>query len=296
MGNGFCNDGNNERPIWRNEDGQKWNWDDSNTISADGSDPSCALKCAVDSSCLGYMTEDMKKCAFITQKEQNDYEISSVDSEKRNHCFRKTAGYKYMGNGFCNDGNNERPIWRNEDGQKWNWDDSNTISADGSDPSCALKCDADSSCLGYMTEDMKTCAFITQKEQIGYDISSVDSEKRNHCFKKRVVYSTKDSGYCEDDNLFTIRSMPQCQMAVNAFFSPTTIPPHPGMPSDGYTGTGTGRPGGCLANGAHGRYVNGKWNGDKVAANGWEFYNDKTGPCGVYDYHCVCASRVLTEG
>jgi len=91
-------------------------------------------------------------------------------------------GYTLVGNGWC----------RNSFGSRLgtNFDDSMNahVSADGRADSCEERCDANSNCIGYMTEDKAKCQLLFDTDNNAADgIHGADTETRNYCWKKNVA-------------------------------------------------------------------------------------------------------------
>jgi len=91
-------------------------------------------------------------------------------------------GYTLVGNGWC----------RNSFGSRLgtNFDDSMNahVSADGRADSCEERCDANSNCIGYMTEDKAKCQLLFDTDNNAADgIHGADTETRNYCWKKNFA-------------------------------------------------------------------------------------------------------------
>merc|ERR550539_189427 len=113
---------------------------------------------------------------------------------------KENLGFSLVGNGWCLDSDGKR---LNNPGVSWK---NYKVNDDGSSDACARVCNADSTCVGYMTEDKKQCDVILSSDvnaQSG--ISKTDTETRVFCFQKEATkfFKTITTGSCSEDKILT---------------------------------------------------------------------------------------------
>merc|ERR1712007_111385 len=87
VGNGWCTSANKRHPSYAH-------WANA-PVRADNSAALCEKLCADDDDCIGYLTEDGKKCQVMPGRGEDGKpiaDIDAVDSEPRNFCWRKSVG------------------------------------------------------------------------------------------------------------------------------------------------------------------------------------------------------------
>jgi lysophospholipase L1-like esterase len=140
---------------------------------------------------------------FSSEAKYEKVDDSQCGSDKKgrgwtNAVFAHTrlTGYTLVGNGWCKSSSGSR--------LGTNFDDSMNehVSAGGRAYSCEERCDANSNCIGYMTEDKAKCQLLFDTDNNAADgIHGADSETRNYCWKKNVA--TTDIGLCTQQSLST---------------------------------------------------------------------------------------------
>lgn len=94
--------------------------------------------------------------------------------------------YTLFGNGWCLNGDEDRI---GVGGQSWITAE---VRCDGSAAFCEQQCNQAPLCLGYMTQDLATCAIMVGTDTTAEDgIRSYDESSRHYCWRKTLVGTSR---------------------------------------------------------------------------------------------------------
>ena len=108
--------------------------------------------------------------------------------------------YELVGNGWCLDRLGRRlklgpQPWTHSSDMQWQGAD---VGISGSARRCEARCSRASDCIGYMTEDRRSCDILRRSDHHAQDgIASADGEQRNYCWARVRVEDIDANSGCE---------------------------------------------------------------------------------------------------